>query len=611
MSQSNNSKESQVLLQSMLQRLKLQPGRERLDTDVQTPAAPTSGNVEGVLDNREAHNIVTNGLGSPTKTLGFPAFGQRSFEHKGGESWQLYSGKVSFPFQEDKSPFQRGEDTPIGHVTQPFPEKSQDSAATSTATADDDRDFKNRLKTTQAADLNPRQGFKPRVYEWSVKASDLYTQSKDTQGQNGTYRSLSEAEYASAALTNQTTTNNSFRRKQRSSEVKPRRWTQKIKERWRERPGSLSKKEKEDQQEPLATGSPVSVSAVSGETTALSQGSCESPPEKAEKDNGDEHTRFSSDFEIGLGSFSLLDEIITGQEWAKFLHPAVSASATAHQDPPQGLEMKPQTSGGMNEGGPGNSTWSFESRDLAPKRPAILADTFLPVSMDMSEGRTAPAQEGSEPMEQSQVHQIYKTRARRQPRVLSEAERADFLDSSLLRTRSYLNRKRHHQSVEGANEGLQTGVGRAAEQGKDLWSFPGSIVLKPANPTAHPSSPTFPPVPAFTGPPPRGVLKHSISHESNSSMETLTKRRRLEDNRRVHFSEEVVAIMPPEPYPDLTDSEEDTVSEEDSVLEEDEEETKQDERESARIDEATPPRRAALPSWIKALKRRNTGRKMQ
>lgn len=65
-----------------------------------------------------------------------------------------------------------------------------------------------------------------------------------------------------------------------------------------------------------------------------------------------------------------------------------------------------------------------------------------------------------------------------------------------------------------------------------------------------------------------------------------------------------MTIAPPELYPDATDSEEeDSEEEEDSVTEYEEVQVG--------IEEVAAPaaRRPALPAWILALKRRNTGRK--
>lgn len=73
--------------------------------------------------------------------------------------------------------------------------------------------------------------------------------------------------------------------------------------------------------------------------------------------------------------------------------------------------------------------------------------------------------------------------------------------------------------------------------------------------------------------------------------------RRVEENRRVHFSEEVLAIEPLEVDLDAAESEEDSEGEEDSVIEQ------ECEVEQAPVEEVAPARRHALPAWILALKR--------
>ena len=79
--------------------------------------------------------------------------------------------------------------------------------------------------------------------------------------------------------------------------------------------------------------------------------------------------------------------------------------------------------------------------------------------------------------------------------------------------------------------------------------------------------------------------------------------RRVEENRRVHFSEDVVTILSPGLDLNATYSEEESETEEDSVIE------LECEVEPALAEEAAPARRPVLPAWILALKRKNMGRK--
>lgn len=71
----------------------------------------------------------------------------------------------------------------------------------------------------------------------------------------------------------------------------------------------------------------------------------------------------------------------------------------------------------------------------------------------------------------------------------------------------------------------------------------------------------------------------------------------------MHFSEEVVTIMPPELDLDSSDPEEDSREEEDSVQELEHEE------EQVVFGEVAPARRPALSAWILSLKNRSSQRK--
>lgn len=131
--------------------------------------------------------------------------------------------------------------------------------------------------------------------------------------------------------------------------------------------------------------------------------------------------RSAADFEFGLGSFSLLDEIVTGQEWAKFLNPNLSA-ASAVQRPSEEPKIQPnpydssQTSVIMNHQGGVDKQWSFRGAEASPvsdfSRAQISPDAFQPVSMDVSEGKQQQdahrEADQPEPMEhghaQSDVH---------------------------------------------------------------------------------------------------------------------------------------------------------------------------------------------------------------
>lgn len=83
--------------------------------------------------------------------------------------------------------------------------------------------------------------------------------------------------------------------------------------------------------------------------------------------------------------------------------------------------------------------------------------------------------------------------------------------------------------------------------------------------------------------------------------------RRVEENRRVRFSEEVVTLPSSYLYQNVTDSEEE--AEEESFPEEDSVTEQECEVEQPMMEEVAPARRPERSGWIKALIRKNTRRK--
>ncbi|GLD70236.1 uncharacterized protein AKAME5_002155300 [Lates japonicus] len=680
MSQSHTPTDSQGLLQSMLQRLKLQPGREGqplLHTPVPATAASTwrQDGERGASTFQKVNNSPVNGFefgtnGVPSKGFGISA-ADGNVGFKGREIQRPGHGLplTSLPTQKDNTDNGTGGNRVLGQATSPgitptgtgqlFPSQSvKDANITSLDRTDGERvSFGSSSTTRHTPDNNDvvissgqNQGFKPKVYAWSLKATDAHFDTGNQEIEaphvgNGGFGALGQSKDMQFVTSGQTTANSSFRRK-RSSENKTRRWTQKIKERWLDRSGSLSKKGKEEggrvdrkieqgteispQKQLLTTENLINTSIKEEERPLVSLDSSdpsETPQTHTEDSTAEARIRSSSDFDFGLGSFSLLDEIVTGQEWAKFLNPSLPATSADQRPPAEPLNQfktapNPYDGGqsSLNLQGGGNNLWRLtdtpSSPDLDFSMAQISPDAFQTVSMDVSEGKQQQNVQ-PEPMEDSHNQSDHQSRERgrgQQRRPLSFVEPADTLDNSSLR-RGHLNRKRHHQSAESPqtekmSDGKEAGRGASVSPP----SMTSSHVMDETGESQHyivmplypPNSPTTPVSPsAFNpfAPAPRGVLKHSISQDSESTMETVTKRRRVEENRRVRFSEQVMTIAPPELELDAADSEEDSGAEEDSVTEQ------ECEVEQAVMGEVAPARRAALPAWIQALKRRNMGRK--
>lgn len=101
--------------------------------------------------------------------------------------------------------------------------------------------------------------------------------------------------------------------------------------------------------------------------------------------------RHNSDFDFGLGSFSLLEEITKGQEWAKFINPNLYTSSI-NQRPPEETQPKVppnpfsanQSAGSVNQLRDGSSPWTFRSTEPPP---AQTAPVFSSVSMEVSDGK--------------------------------------------------------------------------------------------------------------------------------------------------------------------------------------------------------------------------------
>ncbi|KAM8733277.1 uncharacterized protein AB9X84_025078 [Acanthopagrus schlegelii] len=674
MSQSRNPTDSQALLQSMLQRLKLQPGREGqayLHTPVPSTPAPTGeqDGERGASSLQNVNNSPVNGFGSHAVTA-FAVDSNSALKgeeiQQSGPGGEVNKGHISSPTQRDDTGGDMSENKVVGQSTRPgvtptgteqlFPAKSlKDADITSFERSDGERvSFGSAAVTThrdavgQTQDQNAR-GFIPKSYVWSMKTSEL---SLDTGSQGDKVFHIGNGGFGGLAQSKDmqiVPANSSFRRKQRSSENKTRRWTQKIKEKWRERPGSFGKKGKEEQREEQANKISLQNQPSAAESlinTAIKEEERNLPsPDHSDlgktslthTDDGtsEGYTRSAADFEFGLGSFSLLDEIVTGQEWAKFLNPNLSAASVV-QRPSEEPKIQPnpydssQTSVIMNHQGGVDKQWSFRGAEASPdtdfSRAQISPDAFQPVSMDVSEGKQQQdahrEADQSEPMEHGHAQSDVQSGVNGPGQQLTPrpfTRPADILNSSALRSRGHLNRKRQHQSAERPQTSQISDAKEANKEGsRSPLSLTSSPVMETTGDSQHDSvmplyalkSPPTPVSPSSFSPfspIPKGVLKHSMSQDSESSMEVLTKRRRVEENRRVHFSEQVMTIEPPEMDQDATDSEEDSASaaDEDSLIDQELEFVS----ERAAMEELARARRPVLPAWIRALKRKNTGRK--
>lgn len=405
-----------------------------------------------------------------------------------------------------------------------------------------------------------------------------------------------------------------------------RKWTNfqwKIKEKWRERPGSFGKKQKDNGSEttkenppkysPLTSGNFNSPSnEESGETHNSVESTEHEHTVSQASEGNDEYMRSTNDF--GLGSFSLLDEIVSGQEWAKFLNPSMSAPVIERSSPEtmdQTLTNHHFKHSGMNSMSQDrNNSWTLGTNSAAPDTDIAMTQLLPEPSFPANTSITEKPQIQLEPMDQGLIQpgpEITVTEQRpRQP--TANTQPVNKVESSSLRGRNSLSRKRQYQSPQR----IETMFQSVMTNGKDAADD--ESVFLPDNHAMDNTDEknkyffTSTPTPCS---PVRGVLKSTLYCDSSNSMETVSKKRRMEEVRHVRFSEEIITIDPPELDPYDTESEEEEEDEEDSFIEEDSEEQAAESEffGPIRPEQVAPTRRPALPGWIRALKRRNTGKK--
>lgn len=250
MSQSPSSSDTQALLQSMLQRLKIQQGKDG-ETSQQLHglnSAVTTCAEEAVTEAFSARKLNTG----PVDGYEFDCSRRTVL------NLEVDKDHVSFPAHKENSDGGTGQDRAAGWDTQPrIPpaETGQLPPATSSKDADVTSSRSNMETvnvgsvTRSIPEQTQSQGFQPEVFAWSSKptyvaGSPRYRVLPVENGEFGTFLPSKDAHITA---TDETFERGGFSRKQQSMEKKTRRWAQKIRERWKDRPGSFGKKQKEEQ----------------------------------------------------------------------------------------------------------------------------------------------------------------------------------------------------------------------------------------------------------------------------------------------------------------------------------------------------------------------------
>ncbi|CAL8264297.1 unnamed protein product [Lota lota] len=484
------------------------------------------------------------------------------------------------------------------------------------------------------------RGFSPRVFAWSLQGLSTGRGEIPTAHQeNEDSGPLAQSQDVEIGSKMPSSTSAPLQRN-RAYGSKTKRWTQKIKEKFKERGGGLKKRKEEAEKEKedikVEEEGKISTQDEYRNTNDASRTleTTSKPTDTASRNLEDSavEMRSNNDFDIGLGSFSLLEEIKTGQYWANFLSPALSDISTSQRPAKQhegqsniaglaGFPEDNQSSGSVDQlGNPGVAVMATSPADLpVPAMDTSELDRSL-VAMVMKHVPRA------EPMEQhSQSDGVFEelgpTPGEGNQVDLHFIKNAGIVNNPILKSQ-IRNRKRAHRwslertgNVGKTEEGGERDV-KGALQDKPLFSSGlangpatvkkefaedhGLLYLYPFKSHQRPSLAPREFVP-------KGVLKHTqcTDSESSISMETAAKKRRMEAGCRVRFSEEVVAI-PPMVF-DIsmdTDSEEESQQEENSETGE-ENGTAQGPWLGANETDEAPARPPTLPGWIRALKRKS------
>lgn len=258
MSQPQSSTDSNVLLQSMLQRLMIQQERG-------TQASP--------------HTALPAGAASPTGRVG--EAGATSFQNVSPvNGFGLYNGtspkdlrtfgigrKFSSPSADGGTRGLLGQTIQAGLSPAATAGSLKDAGVTSLdgATAEVVSSTVRTSQAEQSLGQVPYVVFTPKVYSWSQKPTHERNgagglEHKVQVVEHKGYEGFAQGKDSHSVLTNQNSTNSLPRRNQRPSGNRARRWTQKIKEKWRDRPGSFGKKAKEEPEEQQQTEQRTTVS---------------------------------------------------------------------------------------------------------------------------------------------------------------------------------------------------------------------------------------------------------------------------------------------------------------------------------------------------------------
>lgn len=273
MSQSPNSADTQALLQSMLQRLKIQQGKDSetqqqlhvLNSVVSTSAKEAVAEASGVQKLNAGlaarYEFGPNRIHSEVPRIS--ETDQRTslkgeVVQKTALNREVDQDHILCPAQKDNSDGGTGQNRVEGQDTQPrIPHAETGHLFTATLSKDSNgtayrsnaETVNNSSVTASTPEQSQSQGYRAKVFAWSSKPT--YVTGSPRYGvlpvENGQFGTFTPSKDTPITATHPDIEIGGFSRRWQSMEKKPRRWTQKIKERWKDRPGSFGKKQKEEQ----------------------------------------------------------------------------------------------------------------------------------------------------------------------------------------------------------------------------------------------------------------------------------------------------------------------------------------------------------------------------
>lgn len=267
MSQPQSSTDTQVLLQSMLQRLKIQQERDtQAFSHAALPAgAPSATGPAGEGDSAGIQSVSS----SPVNGFGF-------YNDTSPKDLRTFGvgRNCSPPDQKYSTDAGTGEKDSLVQVIQPGISPTvaagslKDASVTllDRVTVLDGATAEKESSTLRTSDAGQNLGqiqdqvFSPKVYSWSPKPTDERNGTGGPEHKVPVAEGFAQGQDLHAVQTDQNSANSLSRRKQRPSGNRARRWTQKIKEKWRDRPGSFGKRAKEEQREEQQTQRSTTVS---------------------------------------------------------------------------------------------------------------------------------------------------------------------------------------------------------------------------------------------------------------------------------------------------------------------------------------------------------------